>query len=380
MSGKYTLPNGVNANPLFMRHVVVWGLPFLGWIVLIVGWLFFSSSDSKSEKEETVKKEAIEQPAKPEALAQSATATAQTPAAPTQPASAQPQSATPPSAPVVPATPEASPAPGIIATAPYNFTTAVSKIDLPNESACNTGILVDIDTRKVLWAKGAERAVPIASMTKMMTLLLVEEAIAQGKIKRDTVIPVTTAAYKIGGSQVWLDPKESFPLSELLKAIAIKSANDAAYLVGEYLGEGDISTFVSRMNVRARELGMTHTTFYDAHGLGDARKRNNLASAHDMVLLAERLLNYSEVMKLASTRMDTFRNGKTELKNHNNLVFQRVPGVDGLKTGYTGASGYCVTFTCKRAGRRMIGCVTGFKAAKDRDKFCRALLDWGYEK
>ena len=375
MSGKYSLPRAVSVkhsvgpSPLFMGALVVWGLPFLGWVALIVIWLSVSSSEPKPETEtktaQTVEETQAVNDAPAAGTEEPSAATSQT-----EPVEGAPSD--------VAEQPASSATPGVIAAAPYNFQGAKSQLGVKMENACNTGILVDPSTRKVLWAKGADRAVPIASMTKMMTLLLVEEAIAQGKIKRDTVIPVTEAAYRIGGSQVWLDPRESFPLNELLKAIAIKSANDAAFLVGEYLGEGDIDVFVARMNARARELNMTHTSFYDAHGLGDKQKRSNLASAHDMVLLAERLLNYKEVVKLASTRMDTFRNGKMELKNHNDLVFQRVEGVDGLKTGYTDASGYCVTFTCVRGGRRLIGCVTGFRRSKDRNTFCRALLDWGY--
>lgn len=364
---KYSLPHGTSASPLFMRNLIVWGLPLIGWLVLIVAWLTFSSSDDKAP---------VAEPDQPAQVAQPQPA-----GSPVAPAPAQ-------TAPAEQATTQSTPQPAEVATlpqpaqpivkTPYDFNGAVSKIGLEKESACNTGILVDLDMRKVLWAKNANRAVPIASMTKMMTMLIVEEAIAQGQITRETIIPVTKTAYSIGGSQVWLDPRESFPLNELMKAIAIKSANDAAFLVSEYLGNGDVNQFVDRMNMRARELGMNHSSFYDAHGLGDKSKRNNLSSAYDMAVLAERLLDYPEVMKLAATRMDTFRNGKTELRNHNNLVYHKVPGVDGLKTGFTNASGYCVTFTCKRGDRRLIGCVTGFKSAKDRDKFCRALLDWGY--
>lgn len=381
MSQKYSLPHGVSASPLFMRNLVVWGLPLLGWVVLIIAWLAFSSGDAESEKATEPKSAQVEQTAAPVAPS---TAPTSAPVAPTsQPTSVPVTPSQPAQMPTTPASAPTEQAPVGLQSAmklPYDFSGAATQIGHAKEKECNTGILVDPVSRKVLWAKGADRAVPIASMTKMMTLLLIEEAIAQGKITRETVIPVSRAAYEIGGSQVWLDPRESFPLHELLKAVAIKSANDAAYLVGEYLCDGDIDAFVSRMNARARELGMNQSTFYDAHGLGDAQKRNNLASAYDMALLAERLLDYPEVIQMASTRMDSFRNGKTELRNHNNLVFNRVNGVDGLKTGYTKASGFCVTFTCKRNGRRLIGCVTGFKTAKDRDAFCRALLDWGYAK
>lgn len=360
MGERYDLPGGVGRPNPMLRTLLVWGVPLLAWILLIVGWLAFADGCDGTPKPDTP-------PAEPQ------------PAAPTeQPAPAQPE------APAEPAKAEPAPAKprgrdGAYPQTPYDFAGAVSHIGLPQENGCGTGILVDPATRKVLWAKNAERAVPIASMTKMMTLLLAEEAIAEGKVTRDTPIKVTEAAYKIGGAQVWLDPRETFPLKELLKTIAIKSANDSAYLVGEYLGGGSMAAFVQAMNARAKDLGMAHTTFYDAHGLGDGAQRDNRSSAHDMVILAERLLGYPEVMRLASTRLDTFRDGKLMLKNHNNLITNRVPGVDGLKTGYTSRAGFCVTFTCKRNGRRLIGCVTGYKAHRDRDAFCKALLDWGYE-
>lgn len=359
---RYTFTNSPRRPSSLLRILIIWGLPLLAWVLLIVGILYFTGSKEETPTE-TPPPPATQAPAEQPAQPPAAPATQ----APATPAPQTPAAQTPTSR-------------HTFANAPYALDGAVSFIGLPHESECGTGILVDPATRKILWAKNADRAVPIASMTKMMTLLLAEEAIASGKVHRDTVIRVTEAAYRIGGSQVWLDPRESFPLQELLKAVAIKSANDAAYLVGEYLGNGDIGAFVKRMNTRAKDLGMSNTTFYDAHGLGDGAKRDNVSSARDMAILAEQLLSYPEVMRLASTPMDRFRDGKTELKNHNNLVFKRVPGVDGLKTGYTKNAGFCVTVTCERGGRRLIGCVTGFKDVKARDAFCKALLDWGYTK
>ncbi len=361
---RYDLPTHAGRASNFARTLLVWGLPLIGWLLLIVIISFFNKGGCSSAED------SVEPPTATSAATEDA-APAPTPEATTAPSTPSTTSST------APTTSSESPAVAK-ANAPYDFSGAQARLGLRNEDGCATGILVDPATRKVLWSKGANKGVVIASMTKMMTMLLAEEAILEGRVSRQTVIPVTDAAYSIGGSQVWLDPKESFPLNELLKAVAIKSANDAAYLVGEYLGGGDIETFIAKMNQRARDIGMEQTVFYETHGLGDSQKRQNLASAYDMVLLAERLLDYPEVIRMASTRMDTFRNGKTELRNHNNLVFHRVAGVDGLKTGYTKAAGFCVTFTCKRNGRRLIGCVTGFKKAKERDTFCRALLDWGY--
>ncbi len=363
---RYDLPKQRSASSSGLsRTLLVWGLPIVGWAVLVLIFIIFLAPGNPAEAP------SIQEPV-------TKTPPEQTPEAPQQPSAAPaPQTQTPSTvaAPANPARPTLA-----LPSADYDFSSAVTTIGLPKETGCATGILVDPVTRKVLWAKSADKAVPIASMTKMMTMLLAEEDLASGIVSRDTIIPVSRAAHEIGGSQVWLDPRESFPLQELLKAVAIKSANDAAYLVGEYLGRGDIGAFVARMNKRAKELGMKHTQFYETHGLGDSQKRNNTASAHDMILLGEALLAFPNAMELAGTRMETFRNGKLELKNHNNLVFNRVPGVDGLKTGYTNASGFCVTISCKRNGRRLLGCVTGYKSAKERDAFCRALLDWGYTK
>ncbi len=388
MSIRYDLPKTSNSKGSFVQTFLIWGLPVICWLGLIIAWWLYSGEEEPSEK-------------KPEATSQVAPAPTETatepvsqesPKAPETPVAPQPEQPLQPSMPAAPQPVESTNAPAPAPTTPvnavaqlpgissiYDFSGARSNLNLPKENLCKSGIIVDPVTHKVLWAKNAEKVVPIASMTKMMTLLLIEEAITNGSIKRDTVIPVTEKAYRIGGTQVWLDPRESFPLRELMKAIAIRSANDAAFLVGEYLSSGDITSFIRLMNGRAKELGMANTHFFDAHGLGDKKaKKHNTSSAYDMILLAEKLLNYPEVMKLVSTRLDTFRNGKTELRNSNNLVFNRIPGVDGMKTGFTDEAGYCVTFTCIRNGRRLIGCVTGFDKSKNRDEFCKALLDWAY--
>ena len=269
---------------------------------------------------------------------------------------------------------------------PFNYQTAWKGNipELPASSGARAGILVDADTGNVLWNKLAVTPVPIASMTKIMTLLLACEDVQAGRngISLESPVKVSRAAMKIGGSQVWLDAKETFPLEELLKAVAIKSANDAAYLVAEFLGQGDVYGFVGRMNRRARELGMKHTRFHNPHGLpGKSSADDNISSPADMALLAEYCLNHEKLMEWAAMPKADFRGGKTELLNHNNLLPGRkfpAPGVDGLKTGFINRSGYCVTITCKRDGKRLIAVVTGFDRAKNRDLFTRDLLNWGY--
>ncbi len=373
MSTKYDLPNSVGKASTITRTLLVWGLPLIGWLLLIGLIWGFGKGETKEAPETSSPAIAETSPVMPpsEAAAKDENVQSTAPAARRLLAFFEESPAT--EAETSEETPTVvKPREG------YDFTNARSTLGLKNEAQCKTGIIVDLGTRQVLWAKNANKRVPIASMTKMMTLLLAEEDILAGRVAREQNIPVTVAAYKIGGSQVWLDPKETFPLHELLKTIAIKSANDSAYLVAEYLGKGDVTAFVARMNKRAAELKMQDSVFYDPHGLGDDQKRHNLSTAYDMVVLGERLLDYPEVMRFAGMRTDTFRNGKLDLRNMNNLVFNRVPGVDGLKTGYTQAAGFCVTFTCLRNGRRLIGCVTGFSSSKERDNFCKALLDWAY--
>lgn len=273
---------------------------------------------------------------------------------------------------------------------PYRYEYAVrgNIPGIPSSANATSGILLDADTRIVLWAKNPERAFPIASMTKLMTLFLAYEDIVAGKVALDTQIQVTRAAAKIGGSQVWLDPRETFSLQDLLMAVSLKSANDAAYLVGEYLGGGDVAAFIARMNRRAAELGMKNTHYYNPHGLpGTSSRTDNVSSPADMATLAEYILEHPLLMKWSSTLYADFRTpgtkGHLRMKNHNNLLpggRYASPGVDGLKTGFIARSGYCVTVTCLRNGKRMIAMVTGYPTARERDQFLRQLLSWGYSR
>ena len=273
-----------------------------------------------------------------------------------------------------------------VGTPKFSFDGAAGKISgLPFTG--KAGILVDLDSGKVLWASNANKSVPIASMTKMMTALLAFEDIRAGKVSMDSEVKVSKKASAIGGSDIWLDPRESFKLRDLLKAMLIKSANDAAYQVAEYLGgSGGVAGFVKRMNSKASELGMKHTRFHNPHGLPETPSSNdNAAACRDLVVLAALLSRFPEVLEMTSTRMvyisrGVGKNKKTQLVNTNNLVRRGVPGVDGMKTGYTRHAGSCLTATCRRGGRRLIAVVAGFKHASDRDVFVRKLLDWGYKR
>jgi len=258
----------------------------------------------------------------------------------------------------------------------YDDAVVANNLPIANVSQIPAGILVEPETGKILWAKLSNKPMEIASMTKMMTSLIVLEEIEKGKISLDDVIYVSKAASRVGGSQVYLDPKENFTLGELLKTIMISSANDSAYLVAEKIGGGNVQVFVKRMNEKAKELGMNSTQFYNPHGLPGKGDKDNKSSAYDMAILACELLKYPVGMKWASTWTDDFRDGKFKLVNHNKLV-KTVDGVDGMKTGYYRKAGFCVTITAKRNGRRFVGVIIGSKTKKLRNGFAAKLLDWG---
>ncbi len=257
---------------------------------------------------------------------------------------------------------------------------------LPGSRNATSGILVDLNTRQVLWAKNHRKGYPIASMSKIMTCLIAYEDVVAGKYSLDTPVRVTATAARIGGSQVYLDPRETFSLGELMKATSIKSANDAAYLIAEFIGGGKVQPFVDRMNAKAAELRMTNTRFFNPNGLpGNTPAHDNVSSPEGMARLAEATLRHKQLMTWASTWMDTFREkgqkGYMQIKNHNYLLpgsSEASEGVDGLKTGFINRSGFCLTATCLRDGRRLVAVVTGYPLRRERDRFVRQLLDWGY--
>lgn len=253
---------------------------------------------------------------------------------------------------------------------------------VPGSVDAGTGIIVDMDTRKVLWEKDSAKPVPVASMVKMMTMLLTAEQLDRdGRLTLDSPIKITRTVMQVKRTGVlWLSPGEEFTLRELMLGVAVKSANDAATQVAEVVG-GDVDAFVERMNKRAAELNLRSMVFYNPCGLPDRRGRNALSSAADMVLLGERLLEYPFILELCSTLSGSIRDGKnkTLFTNTNRLINPHYPGVDGLKTGYINQSGFCLTFSVLRNNRRIMGCVTGFKTARDRDRFCRKLIDWAYD-
>ncbi len=248
-------------------------------------------------------------------------------------------------------------------------------------AVCQTGVLIDWQARRILWSQRMTEAVPMASLTKMMTaLLLMETVAADPTVSLETQVQVSRAASKVGGSQVYLDPRESFSLDDLLKCIMIFSANDAAYLVGEYLGGGDVDRFVGRMNQRAGELGLKTMVFSNPHGLpASSPGRDNQGSALELAFLAGTLLKHPAAVRHSSTWLTYIRQDSKpfQLVNRNRLV-RAVAGVNGMKTGYTERSKFCVAATCERNGRILVAVVTGCPSSKARNGLVADLLDWGY--
>ena len=239
---------------------------------------------------------------------------------------------------------------------------------------CRAAILVDQDTGTVLYEKNADEQVPIASITKVMTLLLTFEAIHNGQLTLETTVPVSEHAYHMGGSQIWLEPGEQFTLDEMIKAICVSSANDAAVAVAELVG-GSEQGFVQMMNDRAAELGMTNTTFHNACGLDT---EGHLSTARDVAVMSCQILNTCpEVLHYTGIWTDTLRGGATQLVNTNKML-RRYNGITGLKTGTTGGAGVCISASATRDGLNLIAVVLGAPSSKDRFEAATTLLDYGF--
>ncbi len=245
------------------------------------------------------------------------------------------------------------------------------------EGKFKSAIVVDAETGLTLVANNEDVRRPPASMLKMMTELLVLEHIADGDLSFDETVKVSAKASRMGGSQVYLKHGEEFTVEQLLMALAIHSANDAATALAEHLA-GSTDAFVDLMNIRARELGMTNTEFHSVHGLPPAWKQSSdMTTARDLATLARELVQHPQALEWASTKTAPFRDGKFILYNPNKLV-GNYRGLDGLKTGYTGAAGFCVTATAVQKGKRLISVVMGCPADKDRANETTRLLTYGF--
>ena len=242
--------------------------------------------------------------------------------------------------------------------------------DLP----CQAAILVDLGTGTVLYEKNADEQRAIASITKVMTLLLTFQALEAGRVQLTDIVPVSEHAYGMGGSQIWLEPSEQLTLEEMLKAICISSANDAAVAVAEYIG-GSEDAFVQQMNAEAARLGMTGTHFENACGLDET---GHLSTARDVAVMSrEMLLHHTEIADYCTIWTDTLRGGETQLVNTNKLL-RSYQGITGLKTGTTGGAGVCISASAERDGLGLVAVILGAPSSKDRFDAARTLLDYGF--
>ena len=243
-------------------------------------------------------------------------------------------------------------------------------------------IIMDAATGRVLLEDNADLVSPPASITKLMTFLIVHDAIQAGALTLRSPVTVTAADSKIGGTQVWLKQGETFPVEELLYALMIQSANDAAYALARTTA-GTVPAFVERMNAKARALGMNHTTFRTPHGLPPSNRKladSDLTSPRDLALLSRHLLA-NDVLRYTSVKIRPFRDGqptgRIEMRNHNHLLGP-VAGVDGLKTGYTAGAGFCLAATAQRNGKRIIAVIMGSADRKTRDLKMAELIERGF--
>lgn len=243
------------------------------------------------------------------------------------------------------------------------------------EISAKSAILMDAETGMVLYAKNSTEALPPASVTKIMTLLLVAEAIRDGNIALSDKVYVSANAASMGGSQIFIKEGEEFTVEELLKSTVIASANDAAVALAELIG-GTEEAFVDRMNERAKELGMNNTHFENATGLDDTVS-HHLTSAYDIALMSRELIKHEVVTNYSDVWQDSIRNGEFVLTNTNRLI-RYYDGCTGLKTGSTDKAGFCVSATAKRDGMHLIAVVMGSETRDERNEAARAMLDYGF--
>lgn len=252
---------------------------------------------------------------------------------------------------------------------------ADSSENAPFDVDARAAVLMDAETGQILYAKNADEALPPASVTKVMTLLLVMEAIDGGRLSLTDTVSVSEYAASMGGSQVYLEPGEEMCVEDLLKSVVVSSANDAAVALAETIA-GSEESFVRMMNERAAALGMEHTNFENVSGLDDDTV-NHLISAEDIAIMSRELLSHEKIMNYSTIWMDTIRNGAFGLSNTNRLI-RFYSGATGLKTGSTSKAKFCISATAKRDGLHLIAVIMGSPTRDIRNEMAKKLLDWGF--
>ena len=240
---------------------------------------------------------------------------------------------------------------------------------------CKSAVLMEAETGRILYEQNADEALPPASVTKIMTLLLTIEAIEKGNITLDQMLTASDHAASMGGTQVFLEVGEQMSVEDLLKSVIIASANDAAVVLAESIA-GSEESFVSMMNTRASELGMKNTHFENTNGLDDT-VTDHVTSARDIALMSRELIRHEKILEYSSIWMDTVRGGEFGLTNTNRLV-RFYKGATGLKTGSTSKAKYCISATAKREGMHLIAVIMGAPTRDIRNAEATKLLDWGF--
>jgi len=235
-----------------------------------------------------------------------------------------------------------------------------------------------VETGTVLYAANEHEALAPVSVTKVMTMLLIMEAIDSGKIGWNDMVTTSEAAAAKGGSQIYLKVGETMSVADMVKSIAVSSANDCACAMAEHLA-GSESAFVQRMNARAKELGMQDTNFVNCTGLDDSEEaKAHKTSAYDIAIMSRQLLkHHPDIKKYTTIWMDTVRDGAFGLSNTNKMV-RFYNGCTGLKTGFTSGAGYCLSASAQREGMELVAVVMGCETSKERFAACKSLLDYGF--
>ena len=256
---------------------------------------------------------------------------------------------------------------------PLSETAETSAVGTVLEIKAKSAVLLEPNTGKILYEQNADEPLPPASITKIMSLLLVMEALDRGDFTLETVVNASEHACSMGGSQIWLEPGEGMTVHDLLKATVIASANDACVALGELVA-GSEEGFVELMNSRAKELGMNSTTFKNCTGL-DAE--GHITTANDVAIMSGELIKHDLIKDYSTVWMDTLRDGKSELVNTNKLV-RFYKGTTGLKTGTTSVAKYCLSATAERDNLSLVAVVMAGETSTDRFEGAKKLLDFGF--
>lgn len=243
------------------------------------------------------------------------------------------------------------------------------------KSNVKSSILMSLDTGDVIKQNNAYEHLSPASVTKLMSILLILEAIDSGKIKLTDEVAATENAVSKGGSQIWLEVGEKMTVNDLFKAVVIASANDACTLLGEYVAGSD-SAFVDMMNKRVETLGLNNSHFENCTGLDD-EVTNHYSCAYDLAVIAKEVMKHKLILKYSTVWLDSLRNGKTELNNTNKMI-NKYNGMTGLKTGTTSNAGFCLCATATRDGISFVSVVLGAQTSDERFALTQELLDYGF--